>query len=209
MEDSKAAPPPLFAERESIAPRSGRTVRLGVFVFTIFLLTLLWGGLVIQLDYDRQQTLDRTWIRSANLSATFAEYTIGVMRAMDQTLLSVKRDYEEDPAGFDPTAEVPKYAALRDVSFQLARIDADGYLAASSLQTLTERLYLGDREHFLVHKVSDSGKMFIGTPAYGRLSQRWSIQLSRRLDRADGSFAGVIVISLDPQYLATFFSTAN
>ena len=209
MEVSKSAPSPCVAERESQARRTGRAVRLGVFAFTIFLLALLWGGLTIQLGYDKQQTLDRAWTRSANLSAMDAEYTTGVMRAMDQTLLGAKQDYEKDPAHFDPAAEVPKYAALRDISFQLGVIGADGYMLSSSLGRPAKPVYLGDREHFLVHLGSDSEKMFISVPTYGRLSQRWSIQLTRRLDNPDGSFAGVILVSLDPQYLATFFNTAN
>jgi len=189
--------------------RTGRVVRAAVFAFTIFLLILLWGGLAIQLGYDQQQTLDRARSTSANLSATFAEYTVGVMRAMDQTLLSVKQDYEKDPERFDAAAEVQKYAVLRDISLQLGLIGPDGNLAFSSLDKSPEPVYLGDREHFVAHVGGESGKMFISRPMVGRLSGRLSLQLSRRLDRPDGSFAGVVVISLDPQYLANLFNSAS
>ena len=188
---------------------AGRGVRLGVVAFTMFLLCLLWGGLTVQLRHDRLQTLDTAWARSAALSATFAEHLTTLMRGLDQTLLSVKQDYERDPAGFDAAAELTRYAVLHDLSLQITVIGPDGFLAASSLEPSPSRTYLRDREHFLAHLQADTGTMFISKPVFGRVSKRWSIQLTRRLNGAVGAFAGVVVVSLDPAYLAAFFNTLD
>ncbi|MGH7094721.1 MAG: response regulator, partial [Stellaceae bacterium] len=50
---------------------------------------------------------------------------------------------------------------------------------------------------------------FIGKPILGGGAGRWTIPLSRRLTEPDGSFAGVIVVSLDPYYLARFYEAVN
>lgn len=59
-----------------------------------------------------------------------------------------------------------------------------------------------DREHFQVHLKVDRPFMFISEPVKGRISQRWTIQFTRGLWK-DGTFAGVIVLSVSADHLAS------
>ena len=65
-------------------------------------------------------------------------------------------------------------------------------------------LFLGDREHFKVQVDAKTDQLFIGKPVKGRASGKMSIQLSRRLSKPDGSFDGVIVASIDPEFVEQF-----
>ena len=65
---------------------------------------------------------------------------------------------------------------------------------------MKERVYLGDREHFKAHLGTDKPRLFVSVPVLGRVSKQWSIQFTRPI-RRHGRFAGVIVISLSPEYL--------
>ncbi len=60
---------------------------------------------------------------------------------------------------------------------------------------------IADRAHFKVHKQGQPPRMYVSHPLFGRVSQRWTIQFSRPI-MDDGRFAGVIVISLSPEYLS-------
>ncbi len=50
---------------------------------------------------------------------------------------------------------------------------------------------------------------YISRPVIGRVSGKPSIQITRRIERPDGSFAGVGVVSLDPADFNRFFQLIN
>ena len=66
---------------------------------------------------------------------------------------------------------------------------------------------LTEREHVRIHlnpayveeaRRLPAGGLFIGRPVLGKVSKRWTIQVSRRISAADGRALGVVVASLDP-----------
>ena len=48
-------------------------------------------------------------------------------------------------------------------------------------------------------------ELFIGRPVLGKVSKRWTIQLSRRIAAADGRVLGVVVASLDAGYFEDLY----
>ncbi len=92
-----------------------------------------------------------------------------------------------------------------DLLLQLSYTDADGDLIETSVAGPSTKVNLADREHFVVHQQGKVTGLFISRPVFGRASGKWSIQLSRRISAPDGSFAGIMVASLDPFYFSHTF----
>lgn len=95
------------------------------------------------------------------------------------------------------------YEALKEVKLptsivQLAVVDKDGILIASNLAEPSGKpVDLKDREHIRVHMQRNSayGELFISKPVLGRVSNLWTVQLTRPLNDGNGGFGGVVVAS--------------
>jgi signal transduction histidine kinase len=84
---------------------------------------------------------------------------------------------------------------------QVALVDAKGLVTWGSLP-FVPGTSIADREHFKAHIASGGPERFLSDPVLGRVSKKWSIQLTRRLTDATGRFAGVVVVSINPEYFA-------
>lgn len=91
---------------------------------------------------------------------------------------------------------------------QLAVTDKNGRLIASSLEPPKgAQVDLSDREHVQAQLGKDpaNAKLFISKPILGRVSNKWTINLTRPLGDKDGHFAGVIVASYAISDLMEFY----
>jgi PAS domain S-box-containing protein len=122
---------------------------------------------------------------------------------VDQIALLVKTQYELGGARPD----LPKFiAALRidpEVINNIVVIDEHD-MAVFAVRNYS-RIYLGGLEHVAVHHGKDDGRLFISKPEMTKLGQRWSIVATRRIDKADGSFGGVVGVAIDPGYFTGFY----
>ncbi|WP_431111128.1 diguanylate cyclase [Variovorax paradoxus] len=58
-----------------------------------------------------------------------------------------------------------------------------------------------DREYFIRHRTSPSARTLISAPIVSRSSGEWVIPVSRRINDADGNFAGVVLVTLSVKHL--------
>jgi signal transduction histidine kinase/FixJ family two-component response regulator/HPt (histidine-containing phosphotransfer) domain-containing protein len=170
---------------------------------------VLWGGIIHSLSVEREQALQGAAQDTSNLSRAFEEHIVRSIKAVDQTLLYVREAYEKDPTGFDISAWAKNVQFLTDLTFQISLIDKNGILRGSNLSANGERINLSDRAHYSVQRDSALDELFISKPILGRVSQKWSIQMTRKMIGADGTFDGVVVVSLDPQYLSKFYDSVE
>src|SRR3546814_551119 len=66
-----------------------------------------------------------------------------------------------------------------------------------------------DRRYFQAHAEQAHIGLYISQPVQSRLNGKWAISVSRRFNNSDGSFGGVIVAAVDPDYFHSFYRDAR
>ncbi len=173
--------------------------------FALVLVSMVWGGMFARIEDDRAQTIDNVRRDNANLTRAFTEHTVRTLKSVDQAVLFIKHQYEKSNGRIDIAEYVRDGMIVSQIFNQLGVIDEHGIYQMSNMADF-KRVDLSDREHFKAHVARDTGELYISKPVLGRASGKWSLQLTRRINKPDGSFGGVVVISVDPYYFSKVYS---
>ncbi len=174
------------------------------------MIAMLWFGIVWKY-HDQSATEQRAAFQQAtNLSLLFEENVVRTIGEVDKGLLYLRRRIRE---GVDPD-QLHRLVSSADVLSEtihgIAIVDASGVVrAAKSGPQPAPPVNLSDREHFRVHVEGATDELFIGKPIVGRVSGKWLIPVTRRLTNKDGSFAGVLIASLDPEHFTHFYKSID
>ena len=187
----------MIKEASAADFRRARGVQTALVALLVFLLGVLWAGLFLHLSNQRRLELEHATRDVYSLTRIYAEQVRSTIGAVDQMLLLLKNLQELREIQFNPAFTLKDNVLLKDADLRVRIIGADGYAVYASDQPG----YAGDRAYFTTHAAIDDGKLFIGPPRRAPTDAVPLINLSRRLNHPDGSFAGVVVIAFDPRVL--------
>ncbi len=177
-----------------------RTFGTAVVLMLALVSAALWWQHAQASDRLRAEMTSQARLRAAQVTSAMSTAASILFRTVDTTARELAATYAQSRGkGFDERARLAIERLPPGVVLQVAVIGADGYLAYSNLGT-SEKVFLGDREHFKVHLEGGRDQLFISQPVMGRVSKQWSIQFSRPIFQ-DGALAGVLVLSMSPSYL--------
>ncbi len=180
----------------------------GVFVFALVMLVLTWSAVVASIGQDRRESLNSAFVANANLARAFEEHSVRTLKSVDQAVLFLKYQYEKNDGHIDIASYEQQGMIVSSLFNQIGVIDEHGIYALSNLPRF-QHMNLSDREHFRVHVARDSADLYVSKPVLGRASRKWSVQLTRRINKRDGSFGGVVVVSIDPYYFTKFYGDVD
>ena len=180
------------------------TTYLGVAVISI-----IWGGIFLLAGQEHERDYRDAVRQGSNLTRVFEEYIRRVVKETDSTLLALRQSYQEDQQHFDIKRWVDRSRSNTELTLNYGIAGPDGFLLQSSATPLVAAIYVGDRPHFMVHAENTVDELYIGAPVIGKISGKLTIELTRRLNNADGSFAGTVAASLDVQQLNAFFGSLD
>ena len=199
------------------AMKKNAFLRIAFFLklFCLALLALAWSLLAFSLRRDREREIGAAFRQTDNLVRAFEEHTLRTVESVRQVLSSLKELYEKRgghvSGSFSDAANaaIARYAvesntAQAELLNLLSIADASGDLVLSS-QVPFRKVNIVYRPFFSDHRDDPSKTFLIGDPILGSATGKWYIPMSMRLENPDGSFAGVVLASVNPYYFSDFY----
>lgn len=189
---------------------SYRRGRMAILAINAALLAATWLAVTGLLRIDRDNTVRSAIQRNANLAIGLEQYTIRTLEGADTVLRQLARQYVRAGETIDLTAFIKGYPLDNTVLVGVGLIDASGQAAFSAAAgDPVGTASVAEREVFKVHAERDTGRLFVGRPFIGPFIGKPVIPLTRRINKPDGSFAGVAMAVLETRRFTDLLQAAN
>ncbi|NGZ85710.1 sensor domain-containing diguanylate cyclase [Duganella aceris] len=171
--------------------------------FGVALLAIMWAAVTYQVRQEKMTARHEAVQRSQSLARTLAEHANHLLRQTDHATQLFKLKFEET-GGALRLAEFTRKNGLLDsllptkLDLPLAILGPDGRVIDSLNGYFAPDMR--QAAFFQSHAAHPVDRALVATPVVDSRTKKWHIQISRRLNRADGGFAGVIVVWMDPAY---------
>ncbi|HJV35219.1 hybrid sensor histidine kinase/response regulator [Geomonas sp.] len=175
------------------------------------LLALLAGMVLYQ---QRTKAEADAAIATRNICEILDQNIAGMIREGDHALLSIKDEYEEELSDGGIIAKRLNLHVSNELyhyhTFEAIRVtDADGRVTYGAGAKLEAPLVVSDREYFKTLRNDSKAELVISKPLIGKVFKKPMIVLARRLNRPDGSFAGIVQGIIHIESLTKRFSAIN
>ncbi|AWB32819.1 sensor histidine kinase [Orrella marina] len=188
------------------SPPSSRARTLAYLLATA-LTVGLWTITLYQLHLARDMHMQMTQRNLVSVTRSLHAHATRTIQLADQAAIYIKREFQRQAMALDLNQMVQDKALTEDIFTLFTVVDANADVALSTRSF--ERVNLSDREHIKVHLDQDSEQLYIGKPVVGRVSGKASIQFTRRINTDEGTFGGVVVVSMDPYYFTDVYGSLS
>ncbi|WP_075801065.1 cache domain-containing protein [Roseomonas gilardii] len=159
---------------------------------------------------DRSARLQQIETNATNLAQSLARQTSATINLADTVLVDLVERLETEGVNSPVRSRLDrllaKHAAELPDRTNFFVYGEEGEWLASSLPSLPTGFNNADREYFQHHRASGERGAYLGAPVRSRSEGNWIIPVSRRFQHADGSFAGVVLATIDAEVLARSYA---
>ncbi|MBY0269381.1 MAG: diguanylate cyclase [Burkholderiales bacterium] len=200
----------IAAIRRGLAACTDLTVATALF--SLVVIAAIWSAVVVGQRAEREYVIASAVRQNANLAVAYEEHIVRTLKGLDAALLFIRHEYRR----LGPKLDINRYIAEGVLDGRLFNtlsvVDERGNIVASSrtADPALRSVNYADREFFREHQLRrNQDTFYINKPVLGRISNVWQVPVSRRIIKPDGSFGGVIVLSVDPGYFTRFYQKAE
>lgn len=186
-----------------------------IWAFCLLLLAGIWWFVAQQTAFEHRQAVDDAIRQNVNRTIAFEQYVRRTLEAADLVTRYVAGRFARGDVGDEFTGTLGRPAmitgniASNGTFIGVSVVDARGDIVATSVRLPLTRTNVAGHPAFRIHVARDTGRLYVSRPLPSRLLGQNLIWLSRRLNRPDGSFAGVIAVNILPEQFTAFYRDAE
>ncbi len=203
------APSARASAREAGAARLPRGLapswpEASVVAFCALIIGAMWGGFALLLGHEHDLIERNQFAQNLNLARAFEENVVRTIASADEVLRDLEAEYRQRGRKFDIAKFARQRAEALEVYTSFGIVDETG---RSVLQSPPARspLNFSGTENFAYHARHGSDGLFISAPRRGVLTGKWTLFVTRRLDKPNGSYGGYVSVGIDTDYLSAFY----
>ncbi|NIX76654.1 GGDEF domain-containing protein [Microvirga terricola] len=159
---------------------------------------------------ERNAEVVRVEGNMANLAQSLAQHADDTFELADAVIVDIVDRIET--TGATPATADRLHTFLSERIKTLPRLKAlaifgeDGRFICSSLGHLPQHMQGENQPFFKRHEKPANNDWFFSSLIRDPFDDKWVLSISRRIDKADGSFGGVAVVFIDPRYFSNYYS---
>ena len=202
-----ATPAPPMDRPPTYAPRSLTRLALWLVAGNLVIAAAVVAATWLALRTSRESDLTRARETTDNLAVSLSIEIGAELKQVDNALATLVLQYRRADGTPDQLRRAME-RALADQRSLLPQVDfirmtdARGHVLYG-LAAEEGAFNVSDREYF--QRARDTDGVVISEPLFGRVLRKWGIVVARRLETADGEFAGVVYTTLSTEHFIESF----
>lgn len=177
-------------------------------LISLFLGVLIWYLTLTKITNEKNTVEKDALDNASSFAHAYAQHIYGNIEALDQIMLQVKFNWErsDQKQNLEELAQSGVFRSAQIVMVSI--IDRNGMPVTSTFASKIKTSSLAGSKHFRFHKNDSSDVLLIGKPSMESMTGKNIITFTRRLNTVDGSFDGLVLISIEASYLTSFYAGA-
>jgi len=186
----------------AIARPSSQWLTAGLAGFCLLLIGAMWLTAESLIFQERANRNAEAILQNTNLVRAFEEHTARTLDYVDEVASQLVRRIER---GDWPRSTEELTRGLNTKIIRGLGIAGPTGAVIISQPAQPPGSSIADRPHFRVHAEDQRRQLYLGEPIQARPSGTWAFFASRRFNKPDGDFGGVVLIAVDPYYFSNFY----
>jgi diguanylate cyclase (GGDEF)-like protein len=173
------------------------------------LLIGLWLWIGSTLHRETHETRAHAYQAASTQARTYAEQIDRSIAHLDYIMQSLQFQWQENGGRLNLEKQLNAGLVPKAAQISVTLFDRLGMPVTSTHPAIMTKQSVAAAETFRAHLDRPDQDMMIFPPRHSIITGRDVIILSRRLEAPDGTFAGVLMVAIAPDFLASFVDESN